>query len=101
MERFKGQAGFSWIEEVSAHLRVSLNMGKNPETIISYDDNAQLRGMHHFAQLHEYIRSRQPITVEYQPYKSTEQMKSVQSQCTILNIWYGSRRMVMPSSAST
>ena len=31
MERFKGQAGFSWIEEVSAHLRVSLNMGKNPE----------------------------------------------------------------------
>lgn len=77
MERFKGQAGFSWIEEVSAHLRVSLNMGKNPESIISYDDNAQLRGMHHFAQLHEYIRSRQPITVEYQPYKSTEQLKEI------------------------
>ena len=75
MERFKGQAGFSWIEEVSAHLRVSLNMGKNPETIISYDDNAQLRGMHHFAQLHEYIRAGQPIVVEYQPYNNPEPME--------------------------
>ena len=75
MERFKGQAGFSWIEEVSAHLRVSLNMGKNPETIISYDDNAQLRGMQHFAQLHEYIRSRQPIVVEYHPYNNPEPME--------------------------
>ena len=75
MERFKGQAGFSWIEEVSAHLRVSLNMGKNPESIISYDDNAQLRGMQHFAQLHEYIRSQQPIVVEYLPYNRPEQME--------------------------
>ena len=77
MERFKGQAGFSWIEEVSAHLRVTLNMGKSPQTFISYDDNAQLRGMHHFAQLHEYIRSHQPIAVEYQPYKSTERLNEV------------------------
>jgi len=30
MERFKGQGGFSWIEELSAHLRTSLHMGKNP-----------------------------------------------------------------------
>ena len=77
MERFKGQAGFSWIEEVSAHLRVTLNMGKSPQTFISYDDNAQLRGMHHFAQLHEYIRSHQPIAVEYQPYKSPERLNEV------------------------
>ena len=75
MERFKGQAGFSWIEEVSAHLRVSLNMGKNPETIISYDDNAQLRGMQHFALLHEYIRANQPIVVEYQPYNNPDPME--------------------------
>ncbi len=74
MERFKGQAGFSWIEEVSAHLRVYLQMSKDPETIISYDDNAQLRGMQHFAQLHEYIRSRQPITVEYMPYNNPQPM---------------------------
>ncbi len=75
IERFKGHAGFNWIEELSAHLRTTLNMGKEPSSIISYDDNAQLRGMHHFAQLHEYIRSRQPILVEYQPYKNTEQLK--------------------------
>ena len=75
MERFKGQSGFSWIEEVSAHLRVSLNMGKNPESIISYDDNAQLRGMEHFALLHEYIRSHQPIVVEYRPYNNPERME--------------------------
>ncbi len=75
MERFKGQAGFDWIEEMSAHLRVSLNMGKNPESIISYDDNAQLKGMQHFALLHEYIRSQQPIVVEYQPYNNPELME--------------------------
>ncbi len=75
MERFKGLSGFSWIEEVSANLRVSLNMGKNPESIISYDDNAQLRGMEHFALLHEYIRSHQPIVVEYRPYNNPERME--------------------------
>ena len=72
MERFKGQGGFSWIEELSAHLRTSLHMGKNPESYISYDDNEQLRGMQHFAQLHEYIRAQQPITVEYRPYNNPE-----------------------------
>ncbi len=72
MERFKGQGGFSWIEELSAHLRTSLHMGKNTKSYISYDDNAQLRGMQYFAQLHEYIRAQQPIVVEYRPYLNPE-----------------------------
>ena len=72
MERFKGQGGFSWIEELSAHLRTSLHMGKNTKSYISYDDNAQLRGMQYFAQLHEYIRAHQPIVVEYRPYLNPE-----------------------------
>lgn len=75
MERFKGQGGFSWIEELSAHLRTSLHMGKNPELYIAYDDNAQLRGMLYFAQLHEYIRAHQPIVVEYKPYINPEAME--------------------------
>lgn len=75
MERFKGQGGFSWIEELSAHLRTSLHMGKNTKSYISYDDNAQLRGMQYFAQLHEYIRAHQPILVEYRPYKNPELME--------------------------
>lgn len=75
MERFKGQGGFSWIEELSAHLRTSLHMGKNQESYISYDDNAQLRGMQYFAQLHEYIRAHQPIVVEYCPYVNPAPMK--------------------------
>lgn len=75
MERFKGQAGFSWIEDISAHLRATLNMGKNPTSYIAYDDNSQLRGMQHFAQLHEYIRSHQAINVEYRPYNNPELME--------------------------
>ncbi len=75
MERFKGQAGFGWIEEASAHLRVSLHMGKNPETYISYDDNTLLKGMQHFAKLHEYIISHQPIIVQYQPYNNPQPME--------------------------
>ena len=77
MERFKGHAGFSWIEEVSARLRATLHMGKNTQSYIAYDDNAQLRGMHFFEQLHDYIRAHQAIKVEYQPYKSSEKMKEV------------------------
>ena len=75
MERFKGQAGFNWIEDISAHLRTTLNMGKNPTSYIAYDDNSQLRGMQHFAQLHEYIRSHQAINVEYRPYNNPELME--------------------------
>lgn len=72
MERFEGQPGFEWVEEVSAHLRTTLNMGKDPKSFIAFDDNAQLKGMQHFALLHEYIRCGQPIVVEYRPYNNPE-----------------------------
>ena len=75
MERFEGQSGFEWVEEVSAHLRTTLNMGKDPKSFIAFDDNAQLKGMQHFALLHEYIRCGQPIVVEYRPYNNPELLK--------------------------
>lgn len=75
VERFEGQPGFEWVEEVSAHLRTTLNMGKDPKSFISFDDNAQLKGMQHFALLHEYIRCGQPIVVEYRPYNNPERLE--------------------------
>lgn len=72
LERFEGKEGFEWIEDVSAHLRTSLHMGNNGKSIIAYDDNALLKGMQFFAELHDYIRSKQPIEVTYRPYTNPE-----------------------------
>ena len=72
LERFEGKEGFEWIEDVNAHLRTSLHMGNNGASVIAYDDNALLKGMQFFADLHDYIRSKQPITVTYRPYTNPE-----------------------------
>ena len=72
LERFEGKEGFEWIEDVNAHLRTSLHMGNNGASVIAYDDNALLKGMQFFADLHDYIRSKQPIQVTYRPYTNPE-----------------------------
>ena len=77
LERFEGKEGFEWIEELNAHLRTSLHMGSNEESVIAYDDNAQLKGMQFFADLHDYIRSKQPIKVTYRPYVNPELLEEV------------------------
>lgn len=72
LERFEGKEGFEWIEDVNAHLRTSLHLGNNGASVIAYDDNALLKGMQFFADLHDYIRSKQPIEVTYRPYTNPE-----------------------------
>lgn len=77
LERFEGKEGFEWIEELNAHLRTSLHMGNDGSSVIAYDDNAQLKGMQFFADLHDYIRSKQPIKVTYRPYTNPELLEEV------------------------
>ena len=77
LERFEGKEGFEWIEELNAHLRTSLHMGKEGSSVIAYDDNALLKGMQFFADLHDYIRSKQPIKVSYRPYTHPELLEEV------------------------
>ena len=77
LERFEGKEGFEWIEELNAHIRTSLHMGKEGSSVIAYDDNALLKGMEFFAELHDYIRSKQPIKVTYRPYTNPEQLVEV------------------------
>ena len=77
LERFEGKEGFEWIEELNAHLRTSLHMGNDGSSVIAYDDNAQLKGMQFFADLHDYIRSKQPIKVTYRPYINPELLEEV------------------------
>jgi len=77
LERFGGTEGFEWVEELNAHLRASLHMGNNGSSVIAYDDNAQLKGMQFFADLHDYIRSKQPILVKYRPYTNPELLEEL------------------------
>ncbi len=77
LERFEGKEGFEWIEELNAHLRTSLHMGNDGNSVIAYDDNALLKGMQFFADLHDYIRSKQPIKVTYRPYVNPELLEEV------------------------
>ena len=53
LERFEGKEGFEWIEELNAHLRTSLHMGNDGSSVIAYDDNAQLKCIQFFAELHD------------------------------------------------
>ena len=77
LERFEGNEGFEWVEELNAHLRTSLHMGNDGSSVIAYDDNAQLKGMQFFADLHDYIRSKQPILVKYRPYTNPELLEEL------------------------
>jgi predicted DNA-binding transcriptional regulator YafY len=73
--RFEGMPGFEWVEEMSVHLQTTVSA--NPEPVIGFDDNKQLKGMQFFTPLFKSITSKKAIKIKYRSYKSENPTEAV------------------------
>lgn len=75
LQRFEGMPGFEWVEEMSAHLQTTVSA--NPEPVIGFDENKELKGMTFFTPLFKSITSKKSILISYRGYKSNRLIKEV------------------------
>lgn len=75
LRRFEGMPGFEWVEEMSAHLQTTVSA--NPEPVIGFDENKELKGMVFFTPLFKAITSKQTIRITYHTYKSDKLINEV------------------------
>lgn len=68
LRRFEGMPGFGWVEEMSAHIQKTVSA--NPEPVIGFDENKELKGMSFFTPLFKSIISKKAIKITYSSYKS-------------------------------
>ena len=75
LRRFEGMPGFGWVEEMSAHIQKTVSA--NPEAVIGFDENKELKGMSFFTPLFNSIISKKAIKITYQSYKSFKNIEAV------------------------
>ena len=75
LRRFEGMPGFGWVEEMSAHIQKTVSA--NPEPVIGFDENKELKGMSFFTPLFKSIISKKAIKISYRSYKSNKNIEAV------------------------
>ena len=75
LRRFEGMPGFGWVEEMSAHLQTTASA--NPEPVIGFDENTELKGTSFFTPLFNSITSKKAIKITYKSYKSDVPFEAV------------------------
>ena len=75
LRRFEGMPGFGWLEEMSAHIQKTVST--NPEPVIGFDENKELKGKNFFTPLFNSIKSKKAIKIKYHSYKNSKQIEAV------------------------
>lgn len=75
LRRFEGMPGFGWVEEMSAHIQKTVST--NPEPVIGFDENKELKGKNFFTPLFKSITSKRAIKIKYHSYKNSKQIEAV------------------------
>ncbi len=67
--RFKGMPQFEWIEEMMLRLKTSFNLKENNTSIIGFENNPYLKGLHLISDLFNSIFYKKTIEIIYKSYK--------------------------------
>lgn len=69
LSRFEGMPNFEWMDELIERFKSTLNIPTTKDTIVSFDENYDLKGRNWFATLFNAIASQQALEIIYQPFK--------------------------------
>lgn len=72
LSRFEGMPNFDWVDDFIEHFKSSLNIPSTRETIVSFDENFDLKGRNWFAKLFSAIASEQALEIKYKPFEKEE-----------------------------
>lgn len=67
LRRFEGMPGLEWVDELNAHLLLTINFEKRK--VVGFDTNKCLKGIEFFTPLFECICQKKVIELQYQSYK--------------------------------
>lgn len=67
-ERFKGMPQFEWMEELMVRLNTAFNLEKSTSSIVGFESNPYLKGLHFFSDLFNVILYKKSIEVSYQSF---------------------------------
>ena len=69
LDRFKGLAGFGWMDELLMQLRYRFSVRGEDKSVIGFEQNDQLVGLKYLTPIFNAIINRQVLHVEYKDYK--------------------------------
>ena len=69
LDRFKGLAGFAWMDELLMQLRYRFSVRGEDKSVIGFEQNEQLVGLKYLTPLFNAIINKQSIHVDYLDYK--------------------------------
>ena len=75
--RIKGMPQFEWINELAPKLEQSFLLNKGEPEIISFDNNAYLKGIEYLGPLFHHILYHQALCINYRSYKSDKEVKFI------------------------
>ena len=75
--KYRGVAGNAWLEEVISNLEYRFGIKSNNENIVSFDQNAQLKGLEFLSELIDSAVNHTPLKIIYRTYSGIEKTSIV------------------------
>lgn len=72
LSRFRGTATNIWLEEVISNLEYRFGLKSNVEQLVSFEQNEQLKGVEHLANIIDATVNHQPLEITYLTFKGKE-----------------------------
>lgn len=77
LSKFRGIPAYTWIEEVISNLEYRFGVKPESRGCISFEQNAELKGLEHLSQVIDATINQQPLDIEYQSFTM------IQRKCSI------------------
>lgn len=81
LRKYRGSSANAWLEEVISNLEYRFGVKTNPENLVEFAHNDQLKGKEFLSDLIDCTINHQPISITYCPYSGKE-------ETTILHPYY-------------
>ena len=77
LSRYRGIATNVWLEEVISNLEYRFGLKSNAEHLISFEQNEQLKGIEHLADIIDATVNHQPIEITYLTFRGKEILMTI------------------------
>lgn len=75
LSRFKGLPQFEWIHEIIPKIEKQFEFESQSIEVVGFDQNIDLKGLHHFEELFNAIVNKQVLSIDYKSFKQNDQIR--------------------------
>ncbi|WP_353102790.1 WYL domain-containing protein [Myroides odoratus] len=79
LSRIKGLGDTSWLQELKLKLDIEIDDPSKDNTIISFQENVDLKNLDHLENLYNYIKNKQVLKIVYRSFKAVNQEEHILS----------------------